>query len=485
MCARAISRRDVLRASAVVVAGAALTSCQPRVVEKVLKETVEVEKVIERTVEVEKVVKETVEVIVEAPTPAPTEPVTMTYWHPWGGTFGDLVNRIADSFMEDNPHITITVTRVEWDAYMQKLLTAVASAAPPDTVMCWNAEGRVYTLADKKAIMPFDAIATEDELAELEAAVHPPLWELGRFQSKVYGVPQWAQAYMLYYNKRVLEEAGVDPDSPPQTFEDLDSIADKLYEYDQRGNLTRVGFTPTWLRPFLPCFEGQWVDDAGEPTANHPNNIQALEWYADYGKRHDWARISEFRGAQDEGSTQNPLVIGRYAIHHSGPWDLGTLKDYAPADWEYGQWMVPQHPDHPGVSVFTYGDVPVVPTGCPNPEATWQWVKYLTGVSNPRAYADLWIIGRRPHMPISKQVAESPAFDMVCDMFPGFRQFLDFYFTADRYLYSPKLPIADYYVQRFQAWRDRASLQEVSPQEALDRCQEEVLKEWAAYQQAS
>lgn len=485
-----LTRRSLLKGATIAMAGLAAAACQPKVVEKVIKETVVVERPVEKVVKETVVVKEAVEVekevtrIVEkAAEPVKKEKVTLTYWHPWGGTFGNLVNRIADSFMEDNPHITIEVTRVEWAAYMQKLLTAVASKTPPDAVMCWNAEGRVYTLADKKAIMPFDALGSEAELAELQQAVHPPLWELGRFQGKVYGVPQWAQAYMIYYNKKIIEEAGFDPEKPPKTFADLDVMADKLFEFDDKGNVRRIGFSPTWLRPYLPCFGGQWLDENGNPTANHPNNVAALEWMAGYGKRYNWTKISEFRAAQDSGSPQNPLIIGRYAMDMSGPWTIGVLKDYAPKDWEYGLWMLPEQPNYPGVSVFTYGDVPVVPTGCPHREETWQWIKYLTGVTNPRAYADLWIIGRRPHMPISRQVAESKAFDTVCDMFPGFRKFLDFYFTADRYMYSAKIPIADYYIQRFVAWRDKAVLQEVTPQQALDNCQDEVMKEWQKYQQ--
>ena len=462
MFEKQLSRRRLLKLSALGGSALLLAACQPR----------------------EVAVDEPAVTEAEAPgiQMAVRTPGQMVYWHPWGGTFGDLVDRIAEAFMEDHPDINVTVTRTDWAVYMARLLTGVAAGTPPDAAMVWNAQGRVYTLADRRAIVPLEAVAEPGELEELEAAVHPPIWELGEFEGKVYGVPQWSQAYMLYYNKQLMLEEGVDIDNPPQTFDELDDLADSLYDFDDRGNLRRIGFNPTWLQPWMPSFEGQWLDANGDPSLNHPNNIETLEWMSGYAKRYDWTRISEFRGAQEGGSPQNPLLIGRYAIEHSGPWLTGVLLEYKPEDWEYGLWMMPQHPDRPGVSVFTYGDVPCIPRNNRNPEAAWQFVKYLTGVTNPDAYAALWSIGRRPHMPISQEVADSSAFARIYEQFPGFKDFVDFYFSADRYLYAPKIAIADYMVQRMDAWRDRCLLGETTPEEALETAQQEVMDEWQRYQ---
>ncbi|MBN1400301.1 MAG: hypothetical protein JXA74_05670, partial [Anaerolineae bacterium] len=94
------------------------------------------------------------------------------------------------------------------------------------------------------------------------------------------------------------------------------------------------------------------------------------------------------------------------------------------------------------------------------------------------------VVGRRPHMPSSQVVAESSAFDVVKSMFPGFDQFLAKYYDAPRYTFPPKVPIAEYYISRFGAWRDRAMLLEMTPQQALDGCQEEVMKEMANYEKS-
>jgi len=457
-----LSRRRFLQYSA-VAAGALLAACAPKAEE-----------------EAAEVVKEVAETKQEEAKPAAKEPVEIIYWHPWGGTFGDLVDRIAAAFMEDYPEIKVTVTRTEWDVYMAKLLTGVAAGNPPDVAMMWNSEGRVYTMADKDGIVPLEAVAAAGELEELEAAIHPPLWEIGRYKGKVYGVAQWAQHYMIYYDKGLFDELGVDHDAPPKTFDELDEFADTLYEFEG-SNVKRIGFTPTWMRPFMPAFDGQWLDADGAPSANHPNNIQCLEWMSGYGKRYGWTKISEFRAAQESGSAQNPLLIGRYAMEHSGPWNIGVLLEYRPEGWEYGLWPVPEHPDHPGSSVFTYGDIPVIPRNCLHPEAAWQLVKYLTGVTNPEAYAGLFMTGRRPHMPMSPAVAESSAFKKVIDAFPGFDLFLKTYYNADRYVYPFKTPIADYYGQRQSAAQDRACLGEQTAEEALNQCQDEVMDEWEKY----
>ena len=110
-----LSRRDFLRMAGGFAAGTMLVACQPK-----------------PEGPAEQVAKETPTAAKEAPPPA-EEPITIVYWHGWGGRFGEWVDRIAAQFHEDNPDIVIEPLIVAWDELYPKLLTAVAAGTPPDT----------------------------------------------------------------------------------------------------------------------------------------------------------------------------------------------------------------------------------------------------------------------------------------------------------------------------------------------------------------
>jgi hypothetical protein len=130
----------------------------------------------------------------------------------------------------------------------------------------------------------------------------------------------------------------------------------------------------------------------------------------------------------------------------------------------------------------TGGDIPVIPRGVKNPQASFKWVRYMTGVDDPETYATLWTVGMRPHMAISEQVARGPAFDKVYEMFPGHKIFVDDFFGSTWYP-PPKTPVAEFYADRLNSWFQQARLLEVSPEEALQNAEKEArdeLEKWTA-----
>jgi len=133
-----LTRRELLRATAVGAAGLALAACQPKVVEKVVKETVLVEKEVEKVVKetvivagtpkvVEKVVKETVVVEKEAPSPAPARPVDLDFWYIWGGQGGEAMEAVSAEFEKRNPEVTMHPLPLG-GAILDKTIAAFAAA---------------------------------------------------------------------------------------------------------------------------------------------------------------------------------------------------------------------------------------------------------------------------------------------------------------------------------------------------------------------
>ena len=115
-----ISRRKLLRFFGVGTAAAALAACQPKVVEKVVKETVVVE---QKVTEVQTVVA----------TAAPQARTVKVWWEDWGQVYNDLMKPIGNAYQEEHPNVT-----VEWSflpQWREKFLTALAAGDVPDATI--------------------------------------------------------------------------------------------------------------------------------------------------------------------------------------------------------------------------------------------------------------------------------------------------------------------------------------------------------------
>ncbi len=464
MSNRRLTRRDFLKGAGVTGLGLALTACVPPTPAPVAP--------------VEK----------EVAAPAPVEKVKIVYWHGWTEKFEDMVIRLAKGFMSRNPDIEVEEVVVPHGEMFTKILTAVAAGDVPDVMMVFNGGGRVYSLAEEKAILPLADVGDPDSFAAVKEWIFPASWDLATYKGELYGLPQWQQAYCIQYNKKLLAEAGI-PDAPPKDLAELDAIAEKLTVYDDKGNIRRMGFYDTWLNRWLPHFGGRLLDEQGNPQANHPNNVKALEWIVSYSHKYDIKKISDFTAAiaGERAGAVDPFLMEQYAMWANGPWVLGTTKEYAPEGFQYGVWNLPPPPGMTGYGTWTYGDILTIPKGTKHPAEAFRYIRYLTGLDDPETYSSLYLMppigGGRPHMPPSQKLVDTPAFKKVIDEYPGYEKFLDALFKADRYLFPPKIPIAEFYSSRIGPWVDRARLLEVTPQEALDGLQDEVMKEWEKYQQ--
>jgi ABC-type glycerol-3-phosphate transport system substrate-binding protein len=164
-----------------------------------------------------------------------------------------------------------------------------------------------------------------------------------------------------------------------------------------------------------------------------------------------------------------------------GPWRLGDIYEYK-KDMRYTVWRFPKPEGVEDFGMSTGGDIPVIPTGVKNPEASFRWCRYLIGADNPDVYATLWTVGLRPHIPTSETVARGPAFEQVYEMFPGFDIYVDDFFGG-RVAPPAKLPVAEFYASRLDSNTQQARLLQLTPEQALETTQEEVtdeLEKWRA-----
>src|SRR5690606_21383648 len=103
------------------------------------------------------------------------------------------------------------------------------------------------------------------------------------YQGQYYCLPWGTDTYALFWNKDLFEDAGLDPDTPPATMEELAEFAKQLTITDDSGAITQIGFIPdfSWshLGLYVAMMGGYWYNEDGtQLTLTSDPVVNALEW---------------------------------------------------------------------------------------------------------------------------------------------------------------------------------------------------------------
>lgn len=364
------SRREFMKWAGISATGAILAACAPQ--EVVVTQEVEVT----REVEVEKEVPVEVEKEVVKEVTAVPEPIEIqVFWANWGDFFNELMQNIGTNYTADNPLATVEWTfNPEWK---EKLLTAIAAGTPPDVSYTnWTAQ---TSLANDGAWLPLDAYMVMTGLEREDFILS--MYDQSLWDGKLYCLPGGADFIAMYYNKDVFVDAGLDPEVPPATTDELVEQSLQILEVDDTGAIQRLGWSPSgWeLRAWAYVFGGQWYDASTQTiTADHPQNIEALEWMKSYVDEVDVDQLAAFNESlPDFWSPGNSFASKKTSLRLDGYWTYDPLDQYAPdIDYGVGFWPTLNGTDEERKNYVIEGWMIGIPAGALEPDGAWGFIKY-------------------------------------------------------------------------------------------------------------
>src|SRR5207237_5069177 len=120
-----------------------------------------------------------------------------------------------------------------------------AGGSPPDVAGLWS--NNVNVFADMDALRPLDDFIRQAGVKESDYI--PCYWELGKYRGTMWALPSTPATVALHWNRRLFREAGLDPDRPPRTIEELDDYSQRLTRQDASGEVIQAGLMqaePGW-----------------------------------------------------------------------------------------------------------------------------------------------------------------------------------------------------------------------------------------------
>jgi multiple sugar transport system substrate-binding protein len=314
----------------------------------------------------------------------------------------------------DETGIKIEVnTSVPYD----KIIAGLSSNEPPDLLIL----GDIFSVgmfSKEGLIAPLDDLIAKNKIdtADMYSA---PLSQCN-YGGKYYCLPWGTDDYALFWNKAMFEDAGLDPDKPPETLEQMLEYSDKLTKTDDQGNLTQVGFIPDfpWSHTdlFLAMFGSTWQSADGKKVQlDTPEMIATLKWQQEFYKRYGADKVKRFlSSAGNYKGADSGFYTNKIAMLVDGEWQPGVdyLQKYRP-DMDYGIAPMPYPADHPERkgTVVLWGTVVEIPATVADKDAAG---KLLAWLMLPKPQVDMMI--QIPNLPSSHEAAQDPRFQQNEDL---------------------------------------------------------------------
>lgn len=300
---------------------------------------------------------------------------SLTVWY--AGNFQDQMdlvnNELVPAFEAANPDVDVTVEFIPWGDLTAKLNTAFATGTVPDVFMHGQAATAGLVAADRLA--PLD-----EYFAGFDVEDFGPTFEQGAVDGKHYLAPVYGSGNLLVYRTDLWEDVGLDPGSPPTTWEELLDVARKLTVRDASGQIKRtgllIGSSGTAIQqPFSSLFwqaGGSWFSaDGTEVTFDGPAAVKAIEFMqALFDPTSGVTRLGENPGA----SPVNPLVTGQAAMMFGSMEMVSGLRTTNPDVFELLA-VAPPTRDVDQAAFYSFAGF-FISQDSPHKDQAWQYISF-------------------------------------------------------------------------------------------------------------
>jgi multiple sugar transport system substrate-binding protein len=335
--------------------------------------------------------------IVEAPPQDATATITI---FDFGGDADKEIYADAHArFNEVYPNVTIAdnFTPVStWSEFSNKIVTQVAGGQAPDIINIAIEGTRL--VVSKGLLIPLDDLVSSDpDGQELIEDVAEPLIDAFRVDGKLWQIPHSWNNMVIFYNTKMLEEAGIDPPPRDWSWTDFLEIAKQLTTGSGEDQVFGFGipFFNFGLTPWLLTNSTyQLNDEWTESNLDDPKVIESVTFV------HDLVHVHGVSPSVEGTDNNNLFASGRLAMSGWGHWPIQGFLANNFQDFDVQYW--------PGntasTSVYGVGGWGISPES-EHKDLSWELIKELTSKETIQATADVGVA-----IPARRSAAESPEF---------------------------------------------------------------------------
>jgi sn-glycerol 3-phosphate transport system substrate-binding protein len=304
-------------------------------------------------------------------------PIKVVWWHSMGGELGKVADKLVADFNSSQKDIQVeAVYQGTYDESLAKMKASMDAKSGPSLIQVYEIGSRF--MIDSKAITPMQKFIDQDryDLSQLE----PNISNYYTFDGKLYSMPFNTSNPILYYNKDMFKAAGLDPEKPPQTYDDVKKAAAALSK-DKPGAGISIAIYGWFMEQFFANQGAEYLDNGNGRTApaakslvNAAPGVKTLVW---------WKDLVDSKAATNLGrktdDTKKAFLAGQVAMTLDSTASLRGIVDGANGKFQVGTGFLPKPADAKDGGVVVGGASLWILNNKPDAEqqAAWEFVKFL------------------------------------------------------------------------------------------------------------
>jgi multiple sugar transport system substrate-binding protein len=252
--------------------------------------------------------------------------VVLKVWSIDGANAPGIADTLSREFDEQNEDIVVEYRVLQFDELVTESTRAIATGQAPDIISFDNPDFALFS--SRGAMLDITDRVAASSVIKTDSYYAGPLNSV-TWEGRLYGLPKYTDTIGLFYNKDLFRKAGLDPEDPPSTWDELLEAARKLN--DPASGIYGITFSARGNEEgtfqFLP-----WIQMSGGDytKVNGPGAVKALELWKTF--------LDERLASQDvlsvgQWDSTGFFNNGQAAMAISGPWELNRMSTDAKFEW--------------------------------------------------------------------------------------------------------------------------------------------------------
>jgi multiple sugar transport system substrate-binding protein len=321
--------------------------------------------------------------------------------------FGDtaelrIYRELVSAFQTNVPAIEVELIPVPQSGYRRRMNADFAAGTPADLILL-NYR-RYASSAARGQLAPLGDFLASSQLVS-ERDFYPQALAPFRWQGKLMCIPQNLSSLVVYYNKRLFDEAKLSYPGDTWTWDDFLKAAKALTRdtngdgrMDQYGLGTEISILR--VAPFIWSHGGELVDNYSSPTRltiDWLESMEAIRWFVDLGVRH---RVTPMEAEEKALDSETRFKNGTTAMFLNSRRGVPAYRGITLFDWDVA--ALPRSKKPAGI---LHSDAYCMPSAAKNKDGIWKFIEYA---NSPEGQAVMARTGRT--VPSLPAVAKSPDF---------------------------------------------------------------------------
>lgn len=288
-----------------------------------------------------------------------------------GGDVANMVDDLVAEFEGENPDVKVNAMYGgSYSETMTQVMAAVQGGTPPELAVLFSID--LFTLLENDVIEEMTPMFEEEYLDDFYDA----FMANAKVGDKVWSIPFQRSTIVLYYNKDAFAEAGLDPEAPPETWEELVDYGEQLTVdggQSQWGlEIPSTGYQYWMFQALALQTEDNIMSEDGKETYfDAPYAKESMEYWLDLSQEHEIMP----EGTIEWATVPSDFLSERTAMMFHTTGNLTNVKDNA--EFDFGVSFLPANNQYGsptgGGNIYMFKDVPEE-----NKEAAVKFMKFLT-----------------------------------------------------------------------------------------------------------